>query len=251
MCGVDSGHAAERKRTNCCAEAPTPASGRAESKSICGRPLPACDSLSWNSNSFEPFLPFPLPSSSTLFHLQPSLCHHSITPSRPFDHHCLSVAESKRLASPCPCRREPDPSSPTPNLFVPSLSPSQRWFHLNLFCSIASCRTNMSEPTARSSAPRGRGSGRGGRGGYSSRGGRPRHANGDKTDVTPVVEQEDEGGIGQLLKKHGSSVSTIRELFSDWTNEDAVFALEEFGDLNTTINRISDGKSSGSFPACA
>ena len=103
----------------------------------------------------------------------------------------------------------------------------------------------MSEVHSRPSAPRGRGSARGGRGGFSSRGrgGRGHATNGDKTDTTPTTSIEDEGEVGQLKKKYGSKVGTIKELFPDWTDEDVVFALQETdGDLETTVERISDGK---------
>jgi hypothetical protein len=99
----------------------------------------------------------------------------------------------------------------------------------------------MSEVQSRPTAPRGRGSARG-RGGYSSRGGRGgrSHAtNGDKLNA-PI---EDEGEVGQLKKKYGDKVSTIKEMFPDWTDEDIVFALQETdGDLVTAVDRITDGK---------
>jgi hypothetical protein len=104
----------------------------------------------------------------------------------------------------------------------------------------------MSEVQSRPAAPRGRGSARGGRGGFSSRGGRGGrgHAtNGDKTDTAPTTSIEDAGEVGQLKKQYGSKVSTIKEMFPDWTDEDVVFALQETdGDLETTVDRITDGK---------
>ena len=104
----------------------------------------------------------------------------------------------------------------------------------------------MSEVQSRPSAPRGRGSARGGRGGYPSRGGRGGrgHAtNGDKAESTPTLSIEDEGEVGQLKKQYGSKVSTIKEMFPDWTDEDVVFALQETdGDLETTVGRITDGE---------
>ncbi|CZS90414.1 hypothetical protein WAI453_004186 [Rhynchosporium graminicola] len=103
----------------------------------------------------------------------------------------------------------------------------------------------MSEVQSRPAAPRGRGSARGGRGGFSSRGGRGGirgHAtNGDKTDST-AAPIEDNGEVGQLKRKYGSKVTTIQEMFPDWTDEDVVFALQETdGDLETTVDRITDG----------
>ncbi|KAH6678056.1 hypothetical protein B0J14DRAFT_687917 [Halenospora varia] len=103
----------------------------------------------------------------------------------------------------------------------------------------------MSAVDSRPAAPRGRGSARGGRGGFSSRGGRGgrSHAtNGDKAEHTAPISIEDEGEVGQLKRQYGSKVSTIKEMFPDWTDEDIVFALQETdGDLETTVGRITDG----------
>ena len=98
----------------------------------------------------------------------------------------------------------------------------------------------MSEVQSRPTAPRGRGSHRGGRGGF--RGGRAASKNtkGDAENVPPSIE--DQGEIGELRMKYGSKVSTVRELFPDWTDEDVVFALEENGgDLENTIEGITNG----------
>jgi hypothetical protein len=105
----------------------------------------------------------------------------------------------------------------------------------------------MSEVQARP-APRGRGSARGGRGGFAPRagrgGGRGHATNGDKPDTTNAAASiDDNGEVGQLKKKHGSKVSTIQEMFPDWTDEDVVMALEETnGDLESTVERITEGK---------
>ena len=98
----------------------------------------------------------------------------------------------------------------------------------------------MSEVQSRG-APRGRGSARG-RGGFSSRG-RGRHtSNGDKGDPIATTSIEDEGEVGQLKRQYGTKVNTIKEMFPDWTDEDVVFALQETdGDLETTVERITDG----------
>ncbi|PBP24652.1 hypothetical protein BUE80_DR004513 [Diplocarpon rosae] len=102
----------------------------------------------------------------------------------------------------------------------------------------------MSEVQSRPAAPRGRGSARGGRGGFSTRGrgGARGHANnGDKLDSTST-SIEDDGEVGQLKKKYSSKVTTIKEMFPDWTDEDIVFALQETdGDLEVTVDRITDG----------
>jgi hypothetical protein len=104
----------------------------------------------------------------------------------------------------------------------------------------------MSEVQSRPSAPRGRSSARGGRSGFGSRGGRGGRShttNGDKFENTPPATIEDNGEVGQLKKLYGSKVGTIKEMFPDWTDEDAVFALQETdGDLETTVERITDGK---------
>lgn len=103
----------------------------------------------------------------------------------------------------------------------------------------------MSEVKSRPAAPRGRGSSRG-RGGYSSRGGRggSRQANGHKEEVPTEIPYEDEGELGDLKKMYASKLSTIKEMFPDWTDEDLVFALQETnGDLERTIDRISEGPS--------
>lgn len=104
----------------------------------------------------------------------------------------------------------------------------------------------MSEvQSGRPSAPRGRGSARGGRGGYSSRGGRGgiRNPKSDNQENLQPTSFEDEGEIGELKKKYASKVSTIKELFPDWTGEDIVFALDSTdGDLEGTIERITEGR---------
>ncbi|MCJ1329701.1 hypothetical protein MMC10_006381 [Thelotrema lepadinum] len=101
----------------------------------------------------------------------------------------------------------------------------------------------MADVQQRPSAPRGRGSGRGGRGGYSSRGGRPRQANGNKSESNPVTSTyEEEGEIGQLKKKYAANLGQIKEMFPDWTDDDIVFALEENGnDVERTVERMSEG----------
>ena len=103
----------------------------------------------------------------------------------------------------------------------------------------------MADVQQRPSAPRGRGSGRGGRGGYSSRGGRPRQANGSKSDPNPATSTyEEEGEIGRLKKKYAANLGQIKEMFPDWTDDDIVFALEENGnDVERTVERMSEGKS--------
>lgn len=117
----------------------------------------------------------------------------------------------------------------------------------------------MSDVQARPAASRGRGSGRGGRGGFTSRGGRnaSRSAaaaatNGDpKHDLesTALPTLEDQGEIGDLNKTYGSKVSLIKEVFPDWSEVDILYALKETdGDETSTIERIADGERSHHLP---
>ena len=101
----------------------------------------------------------------------------------------------------------------------------------------------MSEVASRSSASRGRGSGRGGRGGYAGRGGRSR-TNGDKSDHKDenLGAFEDEGEFAELRKHYGDKTSVIREMFPDWSEADVLFALQETnGDENEAVARIAEG----------
>lgn len=109
----------------------------------------------------------------------------------------------------------------------------------------------MSEVTSRSSASRGRGSGRGGRGGFAGRGGR--RTNGDKADHKAdesLGAFDDEGGdIGELRKLYGDKTSVIREMFPDWSEVDVLFALQETnGDENEAVTRIAEGTCGLFFP---
>lgn len=103
----------------------------------------------------------------------------------------------------------------------------------------------MSEVTSRHSGPRGRGSGRSGRGGF-SRGGRggTRQTNGANPEISEQPSVEDEGEIGELKSLYSSQLSTIKEMFPTWTDEDIVFALQETGgDLESTVDRMASGES--------
>ena len=45
-----------------------------------------------------------------------------------------------------------------------------------------------------------------------------------------------------MKKKYSDTLPMLKELFSDWTDEDLVFALEDAdGDLEEAIDRISEG----------
>ena len=104
----------------------------------------------------------------------------------------------------------------------------------------------MSEVQSRP-APRGRGSARGGRGGFSSRGGRGgrgQTVNGDKShaDTDAATSIDDDEEVAQLKKTFGSKVTTIKDMFPEWTDADIVLALQETnGDLETTVDRIASG----------
>ncbi|KAH0541408.1 hypothetical protein FGG08_004098 [Glutinoglossum americanum] len=104
----------------------------------------------------------------------------------------------------------------------------------------------MSETQVRPSAPRGRGSSRGGRGTRTGqRGGSRNTINGNyhqKIENVPIISYEDEGELGELKRLYSSKLTTIKEMFPDWTDEDIVFALHETsGDLESTIERITEG----------
>ena len=109
----------------------------------------------------------------------------------------------------------------------------------------------MSEVRSRPSAARGRGSGRASRGGYSSRGGRPstRQTNGDTPDsIPPSSLEEEEGELGELKRMYSAKLSTIKEMFPNYSDEDIVFALQETdGNLEATIDRISEGKTTATL----
>ena len=104
----------------------------------------------------------------------------------------------------------------------------------------------MAEVQSRTSAPRGRGSHRAGRGGFSSRGGGRsalKQANGEAVATNADIPAvEDQGELGLLKKRYSGELSTLREFFPDWTDEDLVFALQETdGDLQATTERITEG----------
>jgi hypothetical protein len=108
----------------------------------------------------------------------------------------------------------------------------------------------MSEVASRPAQPRGRGAGRGGRGGArgSIRG--RGQANGTYKDTPDEVDDfADQGELGDMKKQYSSQLPLLKELFSDWTEVDLLFALQETdGDLESTIERISEGPHSVSHP---
>lgn len=51
-----------------------------------------------------------------------------------------------------------------------------------------------------------------------------------------------------MKKKYSDTLPMLKELFSDWSDEDLVFALEDAdGDLEQAIDRISEGTLGLSF----
>ncbi|KAL8960777.1 MAG: hypothetical protein Q9183_005406, partial [Haloplaca sp. 2 TL-2023] len=61
------------------------------------------------------------------------------------------------------------------------------------------------------------------------------------TDSFPSRESEDAGELGELKRMYSSKLSTIKEMFPDWTDEDVVYALQETdGNLEATIGGISE-----------
>lgn len=49
--------------------------------------------------------------------------------------------------------------------------------------------------------------------------------------------------LRHLRQAHGGSLSTLKELFADWSEEDLLYAIQDAGgDLESAILRISDGK---------
>jgi len=102
----------------------------------------------------------------------------------------------------------------------------------------------MTEPAPRPASTRSRGSGRGGRGGSRS-GTRPRdrQTNGDHKDAAATDDITNQGELGEMKKQYSSQLLMLKEMFADWTDVDLLFALEETkGDLNSTIERITEGK---------
>ncbi|KAB5554615.1 hypothetical protein GE09DRAFT_1173602 [Coniochaeta sp. 2T2.1] len=101
----------------------------------------------------------------------------------------------------------------------------------------------MSEVQSRPAASRGRGPARGGRGGFTSRGGSrvaTQTTNGDSHQDDSALE--DEGEIGQLKQKFGSKIGLIKEMFPTWSDIDILYALQEAdGDENLAVTRIADG----------
>ena len=49
--------------------------------------------------------------------------------------------------------------------------------------------------------------------------------------------------LKKLKSKYSSQLSTLKELFTDWTDDDLLFAIQDAnGDLEVAVDRISEGK---------
>jgi|TARA_R110002003_G_scaffold121_8_gene10707 transposase len=105
----------------------------------------------------------------------------------------------------------------------------------------------MSEVQSRPA--RGRSTARGGRGSYASRGSRKTNGDGAPSNVDTSAEA---GELAELKKRYQAQLSMLKELFPDWTDADLVLAIEDSdGDLERTIEKISEGESPGQCSAHA
>jgi hypothetical protein len=60
------------------------------------------------------------------------------------------------------------------------------------------------------------------------------------TRKTTSTEQND---LKKLKSKYSSKLPTLKAIFSEWSDDDLLFALDEAnGDLELAIDRISEGK---------
>jgi CUE domain len=105
----------------------------------------------------------------------------------------------------------------------------------------------MSETASRPLPSRGRGSTRGSRGGFRRTGGRDRLGNGDARDTSQNDDLE-QGEIGEMKRKYPKELSSLKEMFPDWSDVDLLFALEETdGDVFRTVEHISAGMANNSL----
>jgi hypothetical protein len=89
-------------------------------------------------------------------------------------------------------------------------------------------------------ATRGRSSARG-RGGFRGAPRSSKHTNGD-SNPTVVDTSADEGELGALKRQYKSQLTTLKEMFPDWTDADLVLGINDCnGDIETTIDRIAEG----------
>ncbi|EXJ56880.1 hypothetical protein A1O7_07224 [Cladophialophora yegresii CBS 114405] len=102
----------------------------------------------------------------------------------------------------------------------------------------------MAEVQSRTGGSRGRGGFRGGRGGF--RGtrttSRSQHKPDSEQENTPPAPLEDQGEVGELLRKYGDRVPLLKEICPGWSDQDLVYALNETdGDVENAFDRISSG----------
>jgi hypothetical protein len=59
----------------------------------------------------------------------------------------------------------------------------------------------------------------------------------------PRSTSAEQGELGELKKRYSSQLTTLKELFPDWSDADLVLAIEQAdGDLERTIELISEGE---------
>ncbi|KAI8338297.1 hypothetical protein EDC96DRAFT_523277 [Choanephora cucurbitarum] len=59
------------------------------------------------------------------------------------------------------------------------------------------------------------------------------------------TSEKAQNDLKKLKSTYASELSTLKELFTDWTDDDLVFALQDAdGDLELAIDRISEGHAS-------
>lgn len=64
----------------------------------------------------------------------------------------------------------------------------------------------------------------------------------DSLNRSPDHQVEETDEVRSLRSKYSSQLSTAKELFPDWTDEDILFALQEAnGDVEVAIVRMSEG----------
>lgn len=62
------------------------------------------------------------------------------------------------------------------------------------------------------------------------------------TQAQGVKAQSASSDFKGLKSKYASQLSTLKELFANWSEEDLLFAIQDTdGDLELTVERISEG----------
>lgn len=150
--------------------------------------------------------------------------------------HALGAFERQAFACPFSCTPASPPCLPLLHSHTPPPTPQ-------------SCRGLHPHPTVhmsevQSRPARGRSSARGGRGGHGARGPRSnKQTNGDHTAAPAIDTSADQGELGELKRRYQSQLTTLKELFPDWTDVDLLLTVEESdGDLQATIEKITEGE---------